>query len=143
MNTAAYRGIRFEHPDLDARDRGPGLNVDPTGRLSLVSGSDAVRQSLLLLVSTVPGERVMRPGYGCHLHRLVFSPNDETTAGLAMFYVRQAVEQWEPRVEIVRIDAHVHPDRAEHLAILLDYRVIATQREDRLVVPVALTGDGG
>ena len=136
-------GFRFEHPELDSRERAPGFNVDATGRLAMVSGNDAVRQSLLLLISTVPGERVMRPDYGCNLHRLVFSPNDETTAGLAMFYVRQAVEQWEPRVEIVRVDAHAHPDLAEHLAIQLDYRVVATQREDRLVVPVALTGEGG
>lgn len=138
-----YRGFRFEHPELDSRERPPGLNVDATGRLATVAGHDAVRQSLLLLVSTTPGERVMRPDYGCHLRRLVFSPNDETTAGLAMFYVRQAVEQWEPRVEVVRVDAHAHPELPEHLSIQLDYRVVATRREDRLVVPVALAGDGG
>ena len=41
----------------------------------------------------------MRPGYGCHLFRLAFAPNDDTTAGLAIHYVRQALERWEPRIE--------------------------------------------
>jgi phage baseplate assembly protein W len=136
------RGFRFQHPELDSREHPPGLGVDPTGRIALVSGDEAVRQSLLLLMSTVPGERVMRPDYGCHLHRLVFSPNDDTTAGLAIFYVRQAVERWEPRVEVVRLDAQVDPDDPGRLGVTLDYRVVATQREDRLVVPVAVGGDG-
>jgi len=46
------------------------------------------------------GERVLRPEYGCDLHRLVFSPNDATTAGLAVHYVRAALLRWEPRIEI-------------------------------------------
>ena len=65
----------------------------------------SVRQAILLLLSTRPGERVMRPTYGCDLHRLVFSPNDDTTAGLAIHYVRQALERWEPRIEVIRLDA--------------------------------------
>ena len=79
--------------------------VQPTGSIAMVEEDDAIRQALLLLISTRPGERVMRPAYGCDLERLIFSPNDDTTAGLAMHYVRQAVERWEPRVEILGVDA--------------------------------------
>ena len=49
----------------------------------MVQYNDSIRQAILLLFSTRPGERVMRPDYGCDIHRLVFSPNDDTTAGLA------------------------------------------------------------
>jgi phage baseplate assembly protein W len=82
---------------------GPSLAADGTTRT--VDDSEAIRQSLLSLLATRPGERVMRPLYGCDLYRLVFSPNDATTAGLAMHYARRAVERWEPRVTVVSVDA--------------------------------------
>jgi phage baseplate assembly protein W len=129
----------FNHPDLDAEE--PGFATDPRGRLELVEDRDCIRQALLLLLSTRPGERVMRPEYGCDLHRLVFSPNDGTTAGLAIHYVRRAIMRWEQRVEIIDIDAGPHPDQADFLNIVLNYRVRATQRTDTLQLPVQLTGE--
>jgi hypothetical protein len=92
----------------------------------MVEGDEAVRQALLLLLSTTPGERVMRPGYGSRLHRLVFAPNDETTAGLAIHYVRDAVRRWEPRVDVIDVDASADPDAPWRLLIRLDYRVKAS-----------------
>ena len=90
-----YRGWRFNHPDFDTTAERSGLENGPTGGVEMVTDDAAVRQSLLLLLSTVPGERVMRPEYGCNLHKLIFAPNDDTTAGLAVHYVRQAVERWD------------------------------------------------
>ncbi len=78
---------------LDAAGSGPsplgayGPVIGPDGRVATVSGDASVRQSLMLLLATLPGERVMRPDYGCPLHRIVFAPNDATTAGLAIHYV--------------------------------------------------------
>ena len=114
-----YRAWRFVHPDLDpaAPDQTAGLQL-ADGRLQMVAGADAVRQSILLLLSTRPGERVMRPEYGCDLYRLAFAANDDMTAGLAMHYVRQAVERWEPCAEIVRVDAGRDQDAPERLNIL-------------------------
>jgi len=124
----------------------------------MVEDQDAIRQALLMLLSTAPGERVMRPEYGCDLRRLVFSPNDETTAGLAIHYVRRAVERWEPRVEIESIDAGRWEPQAEigqvrpgggdfdenaasaRLIITLDYRVRATRQPERIVQSLDLTG---
>jgi phage baseplate assembly protein W len=80
----------------------------------------------------VPGERVMLPDYGCHIHRLIFSPNDDTTAGLAIYYVRRALERWEPRIDIVLLDARRNPENAEQLDIILEYRVKATQHLESL-----------
>jgi phage baseplate assembly protein W len=135
------RSWRFRVPRLDAPPGEPvGLVLDPAGGIDTVADDEAVRQSLLMLISTRPGERVMRPEYGCDLHRLVFSPNDDTTAGLAIHFVRQAVERWEPRVEILRVDAYrdPEPDQAMRLAIVLDYRVRATLQVDSLEVEVDL-----
>jgi phage baseplate assembly protein W len=132
------RAILFSHPDLDRHDD-PGLHVSPTGGLAMAAGDAAVRQSILLLLSTRPGERVMRPLYGCDLHRILFWPNDNTTAGLAIHYVRQAVERWEPRVQILRVDADRNAIDATRLDIRLEYRVRATQAVDELNVSMSLT----
>ena len=141
MTAPRYQAWRFAHPVADASASRPGLGVLPSGRIELVQGDRSVRQALLLLLSTVPGERVMRPDYGCDLNLLVFSPNDATTAGLAMHYVRQAVTRWEPRVEIVRLDAEADPERPEQLNILLAYRVRATLKTHELIFPVHLSGE--
>jgi len=132
--------LRFRHPDADAAEEAAGLGLSARGGLALVHGDDAVRQSILLLLSTIPGERVMRPTYGCHLHRLVFWPNDDTTAGLAMHYVRQAVERFERRAEVLRVDATRDPDRPERLDLVLAYRVRATASAQELVVALDLQG---
>ena len=101
---------------------------------------DSVRQAILLLLSTTPGERVMRPDYGCQLRRLVFSPNDETTAGLAIHYVRQALDLWEPRIEVLRLDAERNIEDPEELTISLEYRVRATQQIDATIFSFNLLG---
>ncbi|GAB3271146.1 hypothetical protein GCM10027426_05970 [Microbacterium lacusdiani] len=103
-------------------------------------GADAVRQSLILLLSTVPGERVMRPDYGCELARLVFWPNDDTTAGLAIHYVRRAVERFEPRVVVLGLDAGAAPDAPDRLQVVLDYHPRLGGPADRLVASIPLQG---
>jgi phage baseplate assembly protein W len=151
---------RFRVPPYDAKPETPvGLEIGPAGGIDTVADDDAIRQSLMLLISTRPGERVMRPEYGCDLSRLVFSPNDDTTAGLAIHFVRQAVERWEPRVEVLRVDAgrvdaglaleeatrvdaekatQRDPNEATRIEIVLNYRVRATRRTDSVVVGVDL-----
>jgi hypothetical protein len=141
MSTTRYRGWRYLYPDLDAVEELAGLRVTARGSIDMVQDNDAVRQAILLLLSTVPGERVMRPGYGCELHRLVFSPNDDTTAGLAIYYVRRALERWEPRIDILRLDAGRNPEEPQRLDIFLEYRVRATQRADALAFSLNLAGE--
>ncbi|HEX7151030.1 MAG TPA: GPW/gp25 family protein [Thermoanaerobaculia bacterium] len=130
------RAWRFAHPDLDREEA--GLHVSPTGGVEMVDDAEALRQAILLLLSTRPGERVMRPDYGCHLDRILFWPNDNTTAGLAIHYVRQAVERWEPRAHIVRLDATRSTADPSRLEIQLEYRSRATQRSDEIRISLAL-----
>lgn len=135
---AALRGFRFggfgDGMEL-------GLAVTPSGGLAMRSGAAVVRQSIMMLLSTVPGERVMRPDYGCPLHRIVFMPNDATTAGLAIHYVRSAVIRFEPRAEIIRLDAGPFERGASHiLRVDLDYRVRSTLEPARIELSVDLSG---
>ncbi|MBO0777700.1 MAG: GPW/gp25 family protein [Ktedonobacteraceae bacterium] len=140
MSTPRYRVWRFIHPDLDTLEWPAGLGISPRGGIAMVDDHNSVRQAILLLLSTIPGERVMRPDYGCQLHRLMFSPNDETTAGLAIHYVQQALDLWEPRIDVLRLDAGRNPEDPEQLTISLEYRVRATQQIDATTFSFSLVG---
>ncbi|MGG6295130.1 GPW/gp25 family protein [Leptolyngbya sp. AN02str] len=141
MSDRRYRAWRFFHPDLDAVGALSGLHIASTGTIDMVDGAASVRQAILLLLSTRPGERVMRPAYGCNLHRLVFSPNDDTTAGLAIYYVRQAIDRWEPRIQVIRIDANRNEDDPAQLDIALEYRVRTLPQSETLAFAINLAGE--
>jgi phage baseplate assembly protein W len=119
------RAFRFIGAGFDPGTHG-GLSTTAAGGVAMVDGDESIRQAILLLLSTTPGERVMRPAYGSRLHRLVFAPNDDTTAGLAIHYVRQALQRWEPRVDVLDVDARADPDLSWRLNIELRYRVRAS-----------------
>ena len=135
------RGWLFAHPDFDAGGMFPGLTLSAQGGIGMVEGEAAVRQAVLLLISTVPGERVMRPEYGCDLYQLLFSLNDDTTAGMAIHYISLALRRWEPRIDIVRLDATANPVRPEVLDIMLEYRVRTTNNVRQLALSMNLSGE--
>jgi uncharacterized protein len=141
VNVTHYRAWRFAVPRPEEEDAAVGLRYSLRGGIEMVQDDESVRQSILLLIATVPGERVMRPEYGCYLNRLVFAPNDDTTAGLAIHYVRRAVERWEPRAEVLGLDAERLPMSPSRLDIVLQYRVRATQRVDEVRIPLELQGE--
>jgi uncharacterized protein len=141
MKSGSYRAWQFLHPDLSASEGAPGLSIAATGRIAMVEEEVSVRQAILLLLSTAPGERVMRPEYGCELRKLIFSPNDETSAGLAVHYVRQALELWERRIEIVHLDAVRSEEDPARLTVYLQYRVRATQRLQDVSFSLNLAGE--
>lgn len=130
----ALRG--FDQPHTT----GWGFSLRPTGAPSTVTGPGVTRQAILMLLSTVPGERVMRPTYGCPLHELAFAPNDETAAGVAMHYVRRSVQEWVPQAEVLQVDAGPDPDDPSVLRIRLDYRHRPTGADEVLEVGVPLDG---
>jgi phage baseplate assembly protein W len=145
MNTS-YMAFEFVHPDFGRRPdeqvsaEENGMRLSPKHSISLTYDEASVRQAILILLTTRPGERVMRPEYGCMLHTLLFAPNDDTTAGLAIHYVRQALDRWEPRIRIVRLDAGRNSGAEEVLDIYLEYTVLATNRSQQMVIPVVLSG---
>ena len=128
MKIGSCRAWLFLHPDFSSSEGAPGLRLLPTGSIAMVEEEASIRQAVLLLLSTSPGERVMRPNYGCELRKLIFSPNDETSAGLAIHYVRRALELWEPRIDVVHLDATRDEDDPVRLTVHLEYRVRTTQR---------------
>jgi len=134
-----YKSWRFVM-DAPGEAGVPGLQISPTGGAVMATGPAAVRQAIRILLSTVPGERVMRPEYGCNIHRLLFAPNEDTTAGLAIHYVSQALRRWEPRIDLIAVDATASPDDPARLDITVDYRLKATQEHESFVYTFQLEG---
>lgn len=139
MSAPRYRTWRFLHPDFEMVEHA-GLRLAPTGKAEMVEEHASIRQAVLLLLTTTPGERVMRPDYGCELHRLLFANNDNNAAGLAIHYVHRALQRWEPRIQILHLDATRSPEDPHRLDIMLEYRVRSTGRTERLAYPFSLSG---
>jgi phage baseplate assembly protein W len=145
MKRARISGWKFVHPDLEAGEKAEkaptGMVLNGRASVDYVTDDEAVRQAVLMLLSTRPGERVMRPDYGCDLHSLLFSPNDDTTAGIAIYLVRTALQRWEPRVEIRDLNAGPDPQDPAVLVISLKYQVRMTRTNDEIQISLNLAGE--
>ena len=111
------------------------LGVD--GEVASAALEEDVRQAILIILGTEPGERVMRPDFGTGLRSLAFEPISATTKALAQHRVEQALARWEPRIDSVTMT--VDADRAlGQLQITLGYRVRSTNTFYNLVYPFYL-----
>ena len=111
------------------------LQFNPRGQIALSSGERDIEQAIRLILSTMPGERVMRPTFGCRAWELVFAPINSETGSLMSHYVTQALKFWEPRIEINDVD--VFRDTADDGALLVEiqYTVNATHDPRSIVYP--------
>lgn len=98
----------------------------------------AVQASIWMILGTAPGERVMRPDFGCGIHDLVFDTNSAATAGLIASQVREALLRWEPRIEVHNVAAVPDPAQPARLLIEIAYQVRATNSRFNLVYPFYL-----
>ena len=108
------------------------------GAAALAPEDVSVRQSVWIILGTAPGERMMRPDFGCGIHDLVFATTGATTLGRVMREVRDALVRWEPRIEVLAVDAAPDPALPARLLIRIDYRVRTTNNQFNLVYPFYL-----
>ena len=101
------------------------------------AGDENIRECIWIILATSPGERVMRPRFGCGLHDLVFSVNDASTVGQVRQQVWDALVLWEPRIEVLDVDVEVK-GQGEVLLINIHYRVRTTNNHFNLVYPFYL-----
>lgn len=78
-------------------------HLDERSRIELVEGDDDIRQSLFIILNTAPGERVMRPAFGCRIHELLFWPANNHTAAIAERFVTEAIVRWEQRIDLKQV----------------------------------------
>ena len=105
---------------------------------AFADGDEGIRQSIWMILGTSPGERVMRPGFGCGIHDLVFGVNNAATATAVAGAVRQALTTWEPRIDVLDVFAATDPSRPGLLVIEINYQVRSTNSRFNLVYPFYL-----
>ena len=117
------------------------LQINPRGEISLVTGATDIEQAIGLILGTIPGERVMRPGFGCRAWELIFAPNNAATQSLLITYVRQALEFWEPRIELTEVDVETDVSDPSALLVEIKYEVKTTHDQRSIVYPFYIMGE--
>lgn len=111
------------------------LGVDHTGTIALSEGVPDLDRSIELVLMTAPGERLMRPQFGCRIWDLLFEPVTGNLLGLIAEAVRSALAQWEPRIVVDDVRPEPDPDNHALVRIQITYRVRATNDRRNLVYP--------
>jgi phage baseplate assembly protein W len=128
-----------EPPRYDATFVGRGfswpMEVDHTGSIMLTEGAIDIDRSVQIVLMTAPGERVMRPQFGCRIWDLLFEPVTANLLGLIAEAVRDALAQWEPRIEVEQVLPVPDDDNGGLVRVAIHYRVRATNDRRNLVFP--------
>jgi hypothetical protein len=109
--------------------------INARGGIELARREQDVDESILIILSTPIGQRRMRPTFGCAIHDLAFSPNNPTTHGLIRHHVLEALELWEPRIEVLNVGVDADVDEPALMLIEIDYALRATNDRRNLVYP--------
>ena len=115
------------------------VSVDTNGQIKLAGDADeGIRQSIWTILATSPGERVMRPGFGCGINDVVFGVANAATATAVAASVREALAVWEPRIDLLDVQATADPSRPGVLNVEISYQVRSSNSRFNLVYPYYL-----
>jgi len=111
------------------------LRVDRRGGLALVRAEEDIAEAITIILGTAPGERPMRPEFGCGIHNYIFETVDAYTMARLEQEIRIALDRWEPRIDVLDIDFGL--DRVDHgeVVIEISYVVRTTNDLRNLVYP--------
>ena len=113
-------------------------SAETSGVVAKVSGDDDIHQSIWLIIATAPGERVMRPDFGCGIHALIFAPGSPETLGRARTAIVEALNRFEPRITSVEASVRLDEHDSSILSVAVSYLVRATNSSQNLVFPFYL-----
>ncbi len=111
------------------------IRVDATGGIALVSREREIEEAIRLILGTSPGERPMRPEFGCRIHEYVFAPADSATATALGNEVRASLKRWEPRIDVEDVSVSIAPADPTLLYIDIRYSIRTTNDRRNLVFP--------
>jgi phage baseplate assembly protein W len=111
------------------------MRVDHTGSIAMVGGPADIDRSIVMILATAKGERLMRPQFGCTIWDQLFDPINANTLGRMAEAVRESLAQWEPRVIVEKVDVRPDVDHNGKVAIDITYRVKVTNDRRNLVYP--------
>lgn len=129
--------MKFNH--VDFLGRGWAFPVTTTGgNVVFAQGEEDIQQSIILILSTGIGERVMLPQFGSKLKELVFAAQNTAIHALASYYVNESLTQWEPRIVVTNVSVETSAQQSNVLNISINYIVRATNVPNNLVYPFYL-----
>src|SRR6201996_3559648 len=108
------------------------LQADQRGVLALAHGVTDIEQAIRVILGTAPGERPMRPEFGCGVHDFVFDSIDASTVGRMEDAIRSALDRWEPRIQVETVEFDLSQADNGLLTIDIGYSVRATNTERNL-----------
>lgn len=112
------------------------VDVDPrTGHVAYAEYENDIAQAIVIILETAPGERVMRPDFGCGIHDMVFAALDSTTLTRIRSLVEESLRRYEPRIEVLAVAVAEDATFDGHLDVSIDYRVRQTNQLGNLVYP--------
>jgi phage baseplate assembly protein W len=111
------------------------LQFSPRGEIALASGEHDIEQSMHLILETIPGERVMRPEFGCRAKELIFAPRNSATEAMLISYVEDALAQWEPRIDVQDVSIGLDPSNDGAWLVQIQYTIKSTHDERSIVHP--------
>jgi len=100
------------------------------GAVAYSEFEENIRQNIMIIVGTRVGERQMMFDFGCRIHELLFAPSNSSTARLASGYVEDAIGRWEPRIELLTVNAAFDPSGS--IIVQISYRIVATGTVEHL-----------
>ena len=120
------------------------MRIDSRGGVALQSGGDEIDAAIRMILSTAPGERLMRPEFGCEIWDLLFAPINSNTLGMMSNSVEAALQRWEPRAEVESVETEPNGSHGGRVDITVTYRVLATNDRRNLVYPFyVIPGEDG
>ncbi len=114
------------------------LSADPDGSLAMAVYEEDIRQAIRIILATNPGERVMRPDFGAGLRAFVFEPVSVATMQRLETRVREALIDFEPRIDVMEVTVTAEAPARGVLLIDIRYRVRANNSLNNLVYPFYL-----
>jgi phage baseplate assembly protein W len=124
--------------DLIGRGLAFPLQLDNRGGVALTSADNEIQQAITIILSTAPGERVMRQDFGCRIHEYIFAPANAVTASAVEQEVRIALDRWEPRITVLDVEVTPSAGATGLLMIAIKYEVKSTNDQRSLVYPFYL-----
>lgn len=111
------------------------IGTDASGGIALTGDDRDVERAMRLILATAPGERPMRPEFGCGIHDYVFAPADATTAGRLAVEVKRSLTFWEPRIDVKDVQVSIDELAQNTLYINIVYQKKGTYDPRSLVFP--------
>ena len=106
-----------------------------TNNVVMLSDEEDIQSSLEILLSTRPGERVMRPDYGCNLDELVFESLTTTFTTYIKDLITTAILYHEPRIQVNKIDLQEAGELEGRILIIIEYTIRSTNSRINFVYP--------